>query len=91
MLKLEPMYAGSCFITHIGSPMVFADDIRKTILKLADERGAEKTFCPSDVAQAIDQKNWQMLVDQVELVASTLIQEGKLIATNKEPVRFRKK
>ncbi|SKC73381.1 DUF3253 domain-containing protein [Ohtaekwangia koreensis] len=73
--------------------MVFADDIRKTILKLADERGAEKTFCPSDVAQAIDQKNWQMLVDQVELVASTLIQEGKIIATQdyKEPLRFRKK
>jgi hypothetical protein len=79
------------FITHIGALMVFADDIRKTILKLADERGAEKTFCPSDVAQAIDQKNWQMLVDQVELVASTLIQEGKLIATNKEPFQFRKK
>lgn len=71
--------------------MVFADDIRKTILKLADERGAGKTFCPSDVAQAIDQKNWRMLVDQVELVATALIQEGKLIATNKEPVTFRKK
>jgi len=71
--------------------MVFADDIRKTILKLAEERGSEKTFEPSDVARAIDQQNWHSLIDQVELVASTLIREGKIIAMqNKGPVQFRK-
>jgi hypothetical protein len=81
--------------------MVFADDIRKTILKLADERGPEKTFGPSDVARAVDRHNWRMLLDQVRLVASTLIHEGKIIATksgrvvditsSKGPLRLKKK
>ncbi|HEY9009251.1 DUF3253 domain-containing protein [Ohtaekwangia sp.] len=80
--------------------MVFADDIRKVILKLAEERGTEKTFDPSDVARAIDQQNWSLLIDQVELVANTLIREGKIIALQsgrvidiknyKGPVQFRK-
>lgn len=59
--------------------MVFAEEIRKTILKLADERGPERTFAPADVAQAIDQKNWHELLEQVRLVATILIQEGKIV------------
>jgi hypothetical protein len=80
--------------------MVFADDIRKEILRLADERGREKTFRPSDVARAVDEKNWRILLEQVRLVADSLIQEGKIIATeagkvvdinqSKGPLRFRK-
>lgn len=61
--------------------MVFADDIRRTILTLADERGTEKTFCPSEVARRIDDEHWPMLMDQVRFVASVLIREGKIIAT----------
>jgi hypothetical protein len=80
--------------------VVFADDIRKVILRLADERGREKTFRPSDVARAVDEKNWKILLEQVRLVAVSLIHEGKIIATkagktvdinqSKGPLRFRK-
>jgi hypothetical protein len=60
--------------------MVFAEDIRRTILKLAEERGPEQTFAMSDVARAMDQKNWRELLDQVKFVANILIREGKIIA-----------
>ena len=60
--------------------MVFADDIRRTILRLADERGPGKTFAISDVAQAIDRNNWQGLIDQVRMVANVLVKEGKITA-----------
>jgi hypothetical protein len=62
--------------------MVFAEDIRKTILKLADEKGPEQTFAADDVAQSVDHENWEMLIEQVRFVASVLIKEGKIIATS---------
>lgn len=72
--------------------MVFAEDIRKEILRLAEERGREKTFRPSDVARAVDEKNWRVLLEQVRLVAETLIHEGKIVDINqsKGPLRLRK-
>jgi Protein of unknown function (DUF3253) len=72
--------------------MVFADDIRRTILKLAEERGSDKSFAPWEVARAVDQKNWRMIIDQVTLVAGVLIREGKIIAItrSKRSQRFRK-
>lgn len=79
--------------------MVFADEIRNTILKLADEHGSERSFAPADVARAIDQQHWQHLIDQVKLVADTLIKEGKIKVTSHqnnghgaaaESIRFKK-
>jgi len=61
--------------------MVFAEDIRKTILKLAEERGGKGTFDVADIARAIDQQNWRMLIDQVKLVATMLVREGKISTT----------
>ena len=61
--------------------MVFADDIRKIILKLADERGPEHPFRPADVAQRMNHDNWQILMDQVSFVASVLEKEGKIKRT----------
>jgi hypothetical protein len=61
--------------------MVFAEDIRKTILTLAEERGPDKTFAPADVAQRVDRENWQGLIDQVRFVASVLVKEGKIRTT----------
>ncbi len=60
--------------------MVFAEEIRRAILQLAEERGPDKTFGPVDVARFIDAKNWPQLVDQVKFVAGILINEGKIIA-----------
>jgi len=62
--------------------MVFADDIRKAILLLADQRGVGNRFSSAEVAQLIDPENWLKQMEQVELVAETLVREGQLISTN---------
>ena len=62
--------------------MVFADDIRRIILKLAEESGPDKSFGPIDVAQKVDKKNWQSLMDQVSLVATILEKEGRIKTTH---------
>lgn len=62
--------------------MVFATDIRKAILILADQRGAGGRFYPQEVAKILDDKNWPKLIEQVKLVAESLIQEGHI-----EPAR----
>jgi hypothetical protein len=61
--------------------MVRAEDIRKIILKLANERGPERTFAVSDVAREVDEHNWIMHLDQVRFVADVLVREGKISAT----------
>lgn len=61
--------------------MVVAEDIRRTILKLADERGPMKTFAPAEVARRMDHENWQIIIDQVRLVALVLVREGKIKTT----------
>ena len=62
--------------------MVFAEEIRKTILRLAEERGPGQSFDLSDVAKAIDENNWHELIEQVKLVSGILVREGKIIARN---------
>ncbi len=61
---------------------MFAEEIRKTILKLADERGPEKTFALSDVAREMNVQDSHQLADQVNFVAEVLINEGKIISKN---------
>ena len=58
--------------------MVFAEDIRKTILKLAEERGPENSFAPSEVASLVDVNRSHELIEQIHFVASVLIREGKI-------------
>jgi Protein of unknown function (DUF3253) len=59
--------------------MVFAEEIKTVILKVAEERGPGRTFNPADVARIIDAKNWPQLIDQVKFVAGILINEGKIV------------
>jgi hypothetical protein len=56
--------------------MVYADDIRKSIFKLANQRGLGNAFYSTEVAKQMDSKNWMKLVEQVQLVIESLIQEG---------------
>lgn len=60
--------------------LVFANDIRKAILNLANLRGAGNLFYPAEVAKRVDPHNWPSLIDQVHLVADSLIKEGKILA-----------
>ncbi len=62
--------------------MIFADDIRKAILKLANQRGPGELFYPAEVARIMDPENWAKQVEQVTLVAESLIQEGQIVSTD---------
>lgn len=57
--------------------MVFANDIRQAILKVARERGMH-SFSTFDVARELDATNWKHLEDQVRFVVDVMVQEGKL-------------
>jgi hypothetical protein len=66
--------------------MIFAEDIRNAILKLAAQRGPEKLFYPREVAKMIDPENWIAQVEQVNLVAESLIREGQITAAPTDQV-----
>lgn len=57
--------------------MVFANDIRLAILRVAENRG-KHSFTTDDVARELDANNWKGLEDQVRFVADVLVREGKL-------------
>ncbi|WP_428515130.1 DUF3253 domain-containing protein [Roseovarius sp.] len=54
------------------------DEIAKTLMRLARERGAGKTFCPSEVARALSE-DWRDLMPRVREVSAGL----PLVATQK--------
>ena len=60
--------------------------ISKQLLSLADQRGNDKTFCPSEVARIVAPENWRELMDTVRDVATTLIDEGKLVCKQRGEV-----
>jgi hypothetical protein len=73
----EPPLAFWCYA---ASTMVFANDIRRVILELADQRGSDM-FSSAEVARLIDSENWVKQVEQVELVAEALVRQGQIIST----------
>lgn len=65
--------------------MVFANDIRQAILRIAEERG-KHSFSTHDVARELDAQNWMRLEGQVRFVADVLVKEGKLTVLHIETV-----
>lgn len=72
--------------------------IRSKLLELANKRGCQKTFCPSEVAQKIDPENWQSQMQAVRNEGRIMVAENLLICTQrgkptdpllaKGPIRF---
>ena len=58
-------------------------NIRACLLRLAEERGAKKTFCPSEVARLLGGAGWREWMDVIRIEASGLAAEGKLRATQR--------
>ncbi len=48
-----------------------------TILAIAAERGAEKSFCPSEVARALSE-DWRPLLTHVRAAARRLAEAGQI-------------
>lgn len=48
------------------------------IIELVSERGADKTVCPSEVARAKRDKNWQQLMGEIRVRAVKLADAGQI-------------
>ena len=63
-----------------------ANAIEETMLRLAAERGAGKTICPSEVARALGGPHpdgWSPLMQPVRRVAVRLAHEGRIAILRK--------
>jgi hypothetical protein len=58
-------------------------DIEHNILKMAAERGIDKTICPSEVARAMFPEDWRKHMDDVRRAALHLQQNKKVLITQK--------
>lgn len=65
--------------------MIDDDTIREVLLRYAERRGANKTFCPSEAARALA-KDWRPLMSEVRRVAARMVEEGILVCTQRGEV-----
>ena len=61
--------------------------IEAVILRLLEERGVGKTICPSEAARAVagseERSVWEPLMSPVREVAGRMVEEGKIVVTQK--------
>jgi hypothetical protein len=61
--------------------------ISQTILRMATDRGADKTICPSEVARALFPDEWRGHMEEVRQHAFDLQRTGQVSITQKgEPI-----
>ena len=63
-----------------------SDRLREAILRLARERGPDKTICPSDAARAVGGDDWRDLMDDARETARDLARRGEVEITQKGQV-----
>ena len=62
--------------------MITAAAIRAKLLDLAARRSEGATFCPSEAARGLS-KDWRPLMPRVREVAAALVDDGKLVCTQR--------
>lgn len=62
--------------------MTLEGEIHRTLLELAAARSAGATFCPSEAARRLS-KDWRPLMQPVREAAAVLVDEGKLVCTQR--------
>jgi hypothetical protein len=60
-----------------------ARQIAQCLQDLAQERGMEKTFCPSEAARRLAPADWRRWMPQVREEAALLVAAGKLRCTQR--------
>ena len=60
--------------------------VRAKTLELLEQRGEDKTICPSDVARSLDPQNFRALMSSVRSVAQTLVEEERIEVTQRGEV-----
>lgn len=73
--------------------------IRQCLLDKVQQRGLEKTICPSEAAKDLGGEEWRELMPVVRQVGALLAEEGMIVATQrgqvvdpivaKGPIRYR--
>ncbi|TWT85757.1 hypothetical protein Pla123a_05640 [Posidoniimonas polymericola] len=58
-----------------------AEQIAACLLELAEQRGAGKTFCPSEAARRLSPEDWRPLMPAIRSVATRLAEKGGLAIT----------
>jgi hypothetical protein len=69
-------------LTGLSKP-VPQQAILPTILSVAEQRGPEKTTCPSEIARMLFPDDWRKHMKEVVDVAIDLHNEGKVVITQK--------
>lgn len=60
-----------------------SDMIRECILKQVQQRGPDKSICPSEVAREVGGETWRSLMPLVREVGADLAQSGAIVVTQK--------
>jgi hypothetical protein len=60
-----------------------SDMIRECILKQVQQRGPDKSICPSEVARSLGGETWRSLMPLVREVGANLAQSGAIVVTQK--------
>lgn len=80
-----------------------AEEVKIAHIKLANSRGNECTYCPSEVAREIFPESWREQMSLVREIADDLVTSGELVVFQKGtiisekpteakgPIRLRKK
>ena len=69
-------------MSDTAKPEVLDQEIIQHLLDLAQKRGPQKSFCPSEVARALS-PNWRPLMPKVRDQAGRLVDQGRLRASQK--------
>ncbi len=70
--------------------MVAQELIRQTILEKVQERGADKSICPSEVARQLGGEEWRSLMPTVRAIAASLAETGAIVITQRgKPVSLK--
>lgn len=59
------------------------DELRSEILRIAEQRGSDKTLCPSDAARSIGAEAWRDLMPAARRIAFELAGEGRVDVTQR--------
>lgn len=60
-----------------------SDMIRECILKQVQQRGPNKSICPSEVARSLGGETWRSLMPLVREVGADLAKSGAIVVTQK--------
>lgn len=94
-LEVEAEHGGAATTTRnvqasSGSNSVdpaLISEVRREILRIAEQRGSTKTLCPSEVSRNLfSAREWRSKMDLVRSVGLSLVEEGKIVVMQKGAV-----